>query len=88
MRHFRLRFLTRAGCHLCDDARPLVQRVAAKVGAQLDEIDIEVFPELEERYGTRIPVILGPDDQVIAEGIIDDRRALTRVVKRSARSAG
>ena len=51
-------------------------------------IDIEVFPELEERYGTRIPVILGPDDQVIAEGIIDDRRALTRVVKRSARSAG
>ena len=88
MRHFTLRFLTRSGCHLCDDARPLVERAAAKAGARVDEIDIEAFPLLEERFGTRIPVLLGPDDQVIAEGVIDDQRRLTRLLKRSARSAG
>ncbi len=56
--------------------------------AELQEIDVESSPELEASYGMRIPVLLGPDDHVIAEGIIDDQRRLTRLVKRSAGRAG
>lgn len=87
MSDFTLRFLTRAGCHLCDDARPLVEAAAARAGVVLDEIDVDASEVLEERYGKRIPVLLGPDDRVIAEGLIDDRRLLRKQIKRSARAA-
>lgn len=47
-----------AGCHLCDEAR--------KVIAQTPEITIKEGeigddPQLVERYGTRIPVLLHSD---------------------------
>ncbi|WP_089798356.1 glutaredoxin family protein [Cellulomonas sp. KH9] len=32
----------RAGCHLCDDARALVERVCGEVGATWAEVDVDV----------------------------------------------
>ncbi|MCC2335555.1 glutaredoxin family protein [Cellulomonas wangsupingiae] len=32
----------RAGCHLCDEARSLVERVCADVGATWAEVDVDV----------------------------------------------
>jgi len=74
-------FLTRPGCHLCDQARPLVISAVESVGATLDEVDIDPSPELTRDYGLRIPVVLGPNDQVLAEGIIKPRR-LSRELRR------
>ena len=54
----RLTLLTRAGCHLCDDAKVVMDRVAAISGEPWTEIDIETDPDLEEEYGFRIPVVL------------------------------
>jgi hypothetical protein len=65
---------------LCDDARPLVEWAAMKVGVVIDEIDVDGDDTLLSLYGMRIPVVLGPGDEVLAEGIIGDRRALERAL--------
>lgn len=44
------------GCHLCDDARAVVEAVCAEVGADWSEIDITTDPELFRAYGEQIPV--------------------------------
>lgn len=74
---------TRAGCHLCDDARkPVARAVAATPGATLRTVDIAGDAALESRYGLRIPVVtlaIAGTEQVVAEGKISDirlRRAL------------
>ncbi len=65
---------------MCDDARPLVEWAAMKVGVVIDEIDVDDDDTLLSLYGMRIPVVLGPGDEVLAEGVIADRRALERVL--------
>lgn len=50
--------LTRPGCHLCDDAREVVARVAAERGARVEERDITTDDELLARYRDLIPVTL------------------------------
>ncbi len=65
---------------MCDDARPLVEWAAMKVGVVIDEIDVDDDDTLLSLYGMRIPVVLGPGDEVLAEGVIGDRRALERVL--------
>lgn len=43
----------KAGCHLCDEARDLL----ASHGLPVVETDIAGDPELQRRYGWRIPVL-------------------------------
>ena len=43
----------RRGCHLCDDARAVLERI----GHPFEEVDIEADDELLARYLERIPVI-------------------------------
>ncbi len=47
----------RPGCHLCDEARELLQRLRAEAPFELREIDIERDDELFKRYLERIPVV-------------------------------
>ncbi|MFI6792337.1 glutaredoxin family protein [Nonomuraea sp. NPDC050383] len=54
----RITLLGRPGCHLCDDAREVVTRVAAELGVPWEEVDIDSSPELREKYGEMIPVTL------------------------------
>lgn len=73
-------FYTKAGCHLCDDARDLLEELAAEITFELTEIDIRTDPNIFETYRYRIPVIL-IDDQRIVEGRISQgglRRAFTK----------
>ena len=49
----RLVLYGRPGCHLCDDARVVLERV----GHPFEEVDIEADDELLARYLVRIPVI-------------------------------
>ena len=52
----RVTLYTRPGCHLCDDARAVVERVCAELGESYDEVDIDDDPELLRRFGEEIPV--------------------------------
>lgn len=86
MRDLSLVFLARAGCHLCDDARPLVGWAADRAGVPVVEVDIDTDDRLTALYGLRIPVLLAFGDRVVAEGIIDDRRAVLRKLRQLRRS--
>jgi hypothetical protein len=54
----RIVLLGRSGCHLCEDARDVVQRVAEDLGVGWEERSIDEDPELLERYAEQIPVTL------------------------------
>jgi glutaredoxin len=51
------------GCHLCDDAREVVLRVAAETGAVVEERDITVDTALYEKYWEQVPVVLVDGEQ-------------------------
>jgi glutaredoxin len=52
----RVTLYTRPGCHLCHEARLVVERVCADLGEEYDEVDITGDPELLGRFGEEIPV--------------------------------
>ena len=54
----RVTLYAKPGCHLCDDAREVIARVCADLGASYEEVDINSDPELQRRYGEQIPVTL------------------------------
>ncbi|WP_433891632.1 glutaredoxin family protein [Streptomyces sp. CA-111067] len=51
------------GCHLCDDARAVVEKVAAETGAEVRERDILQDEELHALYWEQIPVVLVDGEQ-------------------------
>lgn len=54
----RVRLYSRPGCHLCDAAREVVERVCADLGTAYDEVDITTDERLLQEYGEQIPVTL------------------------------
>lgn len=51
------------GCHLCDDARPIVMAACEQSGADFVEVSVLDDPELMDRYGEFIPVVLIDGEQ-------------------------
>jgi glutaredoxin len=51
-------FYTKAGCHLCEQAREMLDDIAAEVAYELTEIDIRSDLALFEEYRYRIPIII------------------------------
>ena len=49
---------SRPGCHLCGDAKEVIERVQRRAKFDLRIINIEGNTELEEAYGEQIPVVL------------------------------
>jgi glutaredoxin len=52
----RVVLYTRPGCHLCEDARTVVERVCAELGESYAEVSIAGSPDLERRFGHEVPV--------------------------------
>lgn len=65
-------FYTKAGCHLCDEARDMLDEIAAEVPFDLTEIDIRGNPAIFEEYRYRIPVII-INNEMVVEGRIEFR---------------
>lgn len=63
-------FYTKAGCHLCDTAREMLEEIAERVEYELTECDIRSNEALFELYRYRIPVIL-INQEVALEGRIE-----------------
>jgi thiol-disulfide isomerase/thioredoxin len=79
-----LNFFARPGCHLCEDAAPIVDQVAARLGLGVTEVNIDLDPETAVDWGLRIPVVCWPDGTVLGEGNIESR-ALLRAVRSKMR---
>jgi glutaredoxin len=54
----RITLLGRPGCHLCDDAREVIRRVADDLGVGWEERDITQSEEDMREYWETIPVTL------------------------------
>jgi glutaredoxin len=51
-----VRLLAKPGCHLCDDARAVIDAVCADLGVSYEEVDITADDDLMREYGDEIPV--------------------------------
>ena len=54
----RITLIGRSGCHLCDDAREVVRRVADDTGAGWVEVSVDDDADLLARYSEQVPVVL------------------------------
>jgi glutaredoxin len=69
---------SRAGCHLCDDAKSILKRS----GLTFQMIDIDSDPDLVSAYGECVPVVVingqerfrGRIDPVLLQRLLDSRR--------------
>jgi glutaredoxin len=52
----RVVLYSRPGCHLCDDARIVIERVCAELGESYDEVDIDADETLRQRFSDEVPV--------------------------------
>lgn len=50
--------MSRVDCHLCDDAREDVARIAGELGVPWDEVDVDSDDALRAKYGDYVPVVL------------------------------
>ena len=48
---------TRAGCHLCEEAREQIRRVRADTPFRFRSVDIDRDPALRDLYNEEVPVI-------------------------------
>ena len=52
----RVTLYGRPGCHLCDDARAVIEAVCAELGESYAEVSIDEDPVLADRFANEIPV--------------------------------
>jgi glutaredoxin len=55
--------ISKPGCHLCDDARAVVEAVCGEVGVPWEEKDITQDEALRAVYWEQIPVVLVDGEQ-------------------------
>ena len=65
-----MKLLTRAGCHLCDDARDVVARVCAAASVTWEVKDVDADPELALRYTDHVPVVF-VDETLLSYWFVD-----------------
>ena len=68
----------RPGCHLCDEARAVLERIRGDVQFGLVERDIEQDDELFKAYLERIPVI-ALDGEELFEHFVDEAELRRRL---------
>ena len=73
-------FYGRRDCHLCDEVREEIRRLAEEQGWNLNlrEVDIESDDELFKRYLERIPVVV-VEGEVVSELLLDADALIGRI---------
>ena len=76
-----LTLYSRPGCHLCDDMKAVVERVArtSTPVPTIEVVDISSDPELEALYGLEIPVLLVNGKKAAKYRVTEDE--LLRILK-------
>jgi hypothetical protein len=58
LEHLQVQMLTRAGCHLCEEAWQQLEAVRQLHGFKLTAVDVDADPDLVSQYGHCVPVVL------------------------------
>jgi len=75
----RIEIYSRPGCHLCEDAKAVIEQFRESYPIVMNVIDIESSAELEHRYGVDIPVVFINGDEAYRHRV--DRAELERNLK-------
>ena len=54
----------RRDCHLCTEMHRQLLRVGERAGFDVDLVDIDADPALAERYGHKVPVLVGAGEEI------------------------
>ena len=52
----RITLYTRPGCHLCEEARVVIEQVCTELDEEYIEVDIDDDPDLVARFTDEVPV--------------------------------
>lgn len=71
---------SKPGCHLCDDARDIVEGVLEGLDGRVElvEVDITTDPALQRQYGEEIPVVF-VGERRHSQWFVDEARFKQRV---------
>ena len=75
---------SRPGCHLCDEARTILERMRESTPFEVLEINIEADDALHARYLERIPVV-AVDGEELSEYFVDEEALIGRILYREGR---
>lgn len=53
----RVILYTRKDCHLCDDAKAIIETVKQEIPFSLDVLDVDTKSEWQTTYGLEVPVV-------------------------------
>ena len=59
-----LTVLSRTYCHLCDDRIEGLKRFQSRYDFDIRVVDVDRHPELEEKWGDKVPVLLDGDREI------------------------
>ena len=76
----KLTILSKPGCHLCDEMKTVVAKVAGRFGVDVEEVDISADPDLMQQYGEQIPVLMW-EGKKIAKYRISEADLIRRIDK-------
>ena len=69
---------TRAGCHLCEQARAVINKARRRVAFDLQVLDIDADAELKSRYNDDVPVI-AIDGRDLFRWSVDEEALVSRL---------
>lgn len=75
----RIEIYSRPGCHLCDQARAVIEEFRGVYAMTIRTISVETSVDLENRYGTDIPVVFLNGEEAFRHRV--DRGLLERKLK-------
>ena len=75
----RVQLVGKPGCHLCEQARVVIQRVCTELGVAWDEVSILDDPALADLYWEQIPVTV-VDGAVVGIWHVDEARLRSALV--------
>jgi len=59
-----LTVLSRAYCHLCEELIAALKQYQGRYSFEIEVIDVESSPRLEEKWGDKVPVLLDGDREI------------------------
>ena len=75
----RIDIYSRPGCHLCDEAKAAIEPFRERYAVVLRTINVESSADLENRYGSDIPIVLVNGEEAFRHRV--DRTELERKLK-------
>ena len=81
----RLRIYSKQDCHLCEEAKSVLDKIAPEFHATVEVIDIEQDTEAYEKYRYDIPVVYLDDVKLFKQRV--DEKKLRKVLNKVAQAS-